>query len=209
MVKDIDILRESIVEEKYHLYKQELKKCVKNVINDYKKLLKENEELLEVKVSASAHNRILELEKEIKELRKENNRLEEQVEYDKTHIYTPQTIELNFISKSKIRRNDEIIDILNSDLRINEKNFWYDIGVMLTKRIKGVIKILYNKTQNKIEVKIFHERFNYIICMQFPCWELYEKSEVLEQIFNYVKNRTYDEFFYIEEKVKNCCQKEK
>ena len=68
MGKDIDILRESIVEGKYHLYNQELKKCVKNVINDYKEVLKENEELLEVKVSASAHNRILELEKEIKEL---------------------------------------------------------------------------------------------------------------------------------------------
>lgn len=38
-----------------------------------------------------------------KRVLKENNRLEEQVEYDKTHIYTPQTIELNFISKSKIK----------------------------------------------------------------------------------------------------------
>lgn len=37
-----------------------------------------------------------------KRVLKENNRLEEQVEYDKTHIYTPQIIELNFISKSKI-----------------------------------------------------------------------------------------------------------
>lgn len=37
-----------------------------------------------------------------KRVLKENNRLEEQVEYDKIHIYTPQTIELNFISKSKI-----------------------------------------------------------------------------------------------------------
>lgn len=37
-----------------------------------------------------------------KRVLKENNRLEEQVEYDKTHIYTTQTIELNFISKSKI-----------------------------------------------------------------------------------------------------------
>jgi hypothetical protein len=37
-----------------------------------------------------------------KRVLRENNRLEEQVEYDKTHIYTPQTIELNFISKSKI-----------------------------------------------------------------------------------------------------------
>lgn len=45
-----------------------------------------------------------------KKVLKENNRLEEQVEYDKTHIYTPQTIELNFISKSKIKDKIEEID---------------------------------------------------------------------------------------------------
>lgn len=40
------------------------------ILSDYKRALKENEELLEVKVSASAHNRILELEKDNKELEK-------------------------------------------------------------------------------------------------------------------------------------------
>ena len=38
-------------------------------LNLIEKLQKENEELLEVKVSASAHNRILELEKENEELK--------------------------------------------------------------------------------------------------------------------------------------------
>lgn len=54
------------------------------ILSDYKRVLKENEELLEVKVSASAHNRILELEKENeeltisnKEIDKECSRLEE------------------------------------------------------------------------------------------------------------------------------------
>lgn len=47
-----------------------------------------------------------------KRVLKENNRLEEQVEYDKTHIYTPQTIELNFILKSKI---EDKIEKLNSE----------------------------------------------------------------------------------------------
>lgn len=32
------------------------------------------------------------------------------VEYDKTHIYTPQTIELNFISKSKIKDKIEKLE---------------------------------------------------------------------------------------------------
>ena len=51
-----------------------------DILSDYKRVLKENEELLEVKVSASAHNRILELEKENEELtisNKECSRLEE------------------------------------------------------------------------------------------------------------------------------------
>lgn len=50
--------------------------ALQNLLSDYKRVLKENEELLELKVSASAHNRILELEKENKELKEINNKLE-------------------------------------------------------------------------------------------------------------------------------------
>ncbi len=86
-------------------------KNAKLLLNLIEKLQKENEYLKE-KWDKDTHilrneldlinaNR-LDLLQQNKELRKENNRLEEQVEYDKTHIYTPQTIELNFISKSKI-----------------------------------------------------------------------------------------------------------
>ena len=46
-----------------------LAKAIEHILSDYKRVLKENEELLELKVSASAHNRILELEKENKELK--------------------------------------------------------------------------------------------------------------------------------------------
>ena len=62
----------------------ELDNAIDNILSDYKRVLKENEELLEVKVSTSAHNRILELEKENeeltiinKEIDKECSRLEE------------------------------------------------------------------------------------------------------------------------------------
>ena len=62
----------------------EIPKSMKHILSDYKRVLKENEELLEVKVSTSAHNRILELEKENeeltisnKEIDKECSRLEE------------------------------------------------------------------------------------------------------------------------------------
>lgn len=39
----------------------------------------------------------------VKEISKKLKELEEQVEYDKTHIYTPLTIQLNFIPKQKIK----------------------------------------------------------------------------------------------------------
>jgi len=85
-------IEENIEELKRLLYRDELTQYGKRkLINyyeqqekDYKRVLKENEELLEVKVSTSAHNRILELEKENeeltisnKEIDKECSRLEE------------------------------------------------------------------------------------------------------------------------------------
>lgn len=47
----------------------------------------------------------------IEKLQKENERLKKQVEYDKTHIYTPRTIELNFVSKQKIKDKIEELKI--------------------------------------------------------------------------------------------------
>ena len=63
---------------------RKIDQAIEHILSDYKRVLKENEELLEVKVSTSAHNRILELEKENeeltisnKEIDKECSRLEE------------------------------------------------------------------------------------------------------------------------------------
>lgn len=63
---------------------EKYKIALEHILSDYKRVLKENEELLEEKVSTSAHNRILELEKENeeltisnKEIDKECSRLEE------------------------------------------------------------------------------------------------------------------------------------
>lgn len=65
-------------------WNKDLANKIEHILSDYKRVLKENEELLEVKVSTSAHNRILELEKENeeltisnKEIDKECSRLEE------------------------------------------------------------------------------------------------------------------------------------
>lgn len=92
---DINIDRENSIKNERSSIEEDINKCnkltaswiglsnqlaLKRVLSDYKRVLKEK------------------------------NRLEEQVEYDKTHIYTPQTIELNFISKSKIEDKIKEID---------------------------------------------------------------------------------------------------
>ena len=67
--KDIKVL-ENLLDEGFEAMCYEEAQAIEHILSDYKRVLKENEELLEVKVSASAHNRILELEKDNKELEK-------------------------------------------------------------------------------------------------------------------------------------------
>lgn len=87
--EDIALIEKSLCDKdtiiQYHYWVgTDFLNAVERIVADYKRVLKENEELLEVKVSASAHNRILELEKENeeltinnKEIDKECSRLEE------------------------------------------------------------------------------------------------------------------------------------
>ncbi len=70
-----------------------------------------------------------------KRVLKENNRLEEQVEYDKTHIYTPQTIELNFILKSKIEDKIE-------ELKINLVNMQGEELLIYESKIEALQELL-------------------------------------------------------------------
>lgn len=53
-------------------------------------------------------------------LKRENEELKEQLEYDKTHIFTQMTINLNYISKQKIK--DKIEEIKED----KESRFYYD-----------------------------------------------------------------------------------
>lgn len=86
-----------IENQQYFLFDKQIEKYKEYI----EKLQRENEEKTTILLAGA---------EKVKQLEKENNRLEEQVEYDKTHIYTPQTIELNFISKSKIEDKIEEID---------------------------------------------------------------------------------------------------
>lgn len=62
-------------------------------------------------------------------------KLEEQVEYDKTHIITPQTIELNYIPKKTIKDKIE-------KLKDKEQEFTDDQGYWGDSSIQHKIEIL-------------------------------------------------------------------
>lgn len=88
-----------------------------------------------------------------------------------------------------------MLDILESELPIQEKNFWYEIGVILTKQINGVIQILFNDVKNSIIVKIFIENFNYNISISFNRWEFIEQYELLNYILDFVRCSIYEQVF--------------
>ena len=83
------------------------RKMYENRVNEYIKLLKENEKKDEL----------------IEKLQKENELAKKQVEYDKTHIYTPQTIKLNYIPVQKIKGKIEDLKMSGgSDGKDNTEN---------------------------------------------------------------------------------------
>lgn len=101
-----------------YFYYKDIQQAIEHILSDYKRVLKENEELLEVKVSASAHNRILELEKENEELRekwdKDTHILQNELDLtnaDKINNYIP-------IQKVKdiLEQKDKIIDLMADDI---------------------------------------------------------------------------------------------
>nr|DAW54845.1 MAG TPA: hypothetical protein [Caudoviricetes sp.] len=123
-------------------WNKELANKIEHILTDYKRVLKENEELKEDRKNnnemiALAQNEILnymsgyeegkkhkmtavaqvvenqqyyrvrkqmeKYEELIKRLQKENELAKKQVEYDKTHICTPQIIKLNYIPVQKVK----------------------------------------------------------------------------------------------------------
>lgn len=102
---------------------------------DYKRVLKENEELLELKVSASAHNRILELEKENKELQKEIDQMKSLDIYKLVEDWeTGQFIPVQKV-KDKIEELKKKVEELTDD-----KGYWG--GSDLLEQIKVLQELL-------------------------------------------------------------------
>ena len=86
-------------------------------------------------------------------------------------------------------------DILKSKLSATAKSFWYGVGVKIQKRVKGVVQVLYNEITNSIVIKIFFEKFNYIINTEFPCSKLLEESFVVNSVLNSVRFNIVEELF--------------
>lgn len=98
----------------------ERNRCEQHLLSAYKRVLKENEELLEVKVSASAHNRILELEKENEELTISNKEIDK--ECSRLEEKEVKLISENEHYKDLIHALETYYDITEKDLEECMKN---------------------------------------------------------------------------------------
>lgn len=86
-----------------------------------------------------------------------------------------------------------MLDILKSDLPLEYQNFWYDMGVKVQKHINGVVQVLFDSTNTHIIVKVFIEKFNFVIYFSFP-YRLTDK-EILQHILNGIQLKVYEEVF--------------
>ena len=96
--EDIKKLRESIIKEKYHIYNKDLKIILEHILSDYKRVLKENEEL---KISNK------EIDKECSRLEKKEVELINENEHYKDLIYALETYyEITEEDLEKCMKND-------------------------------------------------------------------------------------------------------
>lgn len=123
-IKSIKTDKEYKEENGWHGYYNkeivELARILQHILSDYKRVLKENEELLEVKVSASAHNRILELEKENEELTISNKEIDK--ECSRLEEKEVKLISENEHYKDLIHALETYYDITEKDLEECMKN---------------------------------------------------------------------------------------
>ena len=80
--ENIKTLRESIIEEKYYIFNKDLKRALEHILSDYKRVLKENEEL-------TISNK--EIDKECSRLEKKEVELINENEHYKDLIYVLET----------------------------------------------------------------------------------------------------------------------
>ncbi len=103
MEEEIENLIEELTKVRPEMLNEEALKLFNTIIavlDERDKLKKENQELLEVKISASAHQRIAELEKQNQELINELQDKDDEIRFANRDI---KVFETEFIPKSKIK----------------------------------------------------------------------------------------------------------
>lgn len=86
-----------------------------------------------------------------------------------------------------------MLSILKSNLPLEYKNFWYDMGVKVQKNINGVVQVLFEPISNQIIIKIFIEKFNFGVYFSFPYY--LKDNEILQHILNGIQLKLYEEVF--------------
>ena len=86
-------------------------------------------------------------------------------------------------------------DILKSNIDLSSKNFWYNIGVTIQKRVKGIVQVLFCENENSIIIKIFFEKINYNVSFKFHLNCLYERTTVLNNICDGLRYDIYEKVF--------------
>lgn len=67
------------------------------------------------------------------------------------------------------------------------------MGVKVQKYINGVVQVLFDITSSQIIIKIFIEKFNFVVYFSFP-YNLKDK-EILQHILNGIQLKIYEEVF--------------
>ena len=86
-----------------------------------------------------------------------------------------------------------MLDILKSNLDLEYINFWYDMGVKVQRYINGVVQVLFDTTTTQIIIKIFIEKFNFLVYFSFPFY--LNDKEILQHILNGIQLKVYEEVF--------------
>ncbi len=126
--ENIKTLRESIIEEKYYIFNKDLKRAIENLLSDYKRVLKENEEL---------KNKLLDTLEGQKVIKEE----------------TPQYIKENYIPKPKVKDKIEK-EIKYHERNILEIE---NITMLKSKTAKEEAEIEFNKYAIVVLKKILQE----------------------------------------------------
>ena len=160
--EDIKKLRESIIEEKYHIYNKDLKITLEHILSDYKRVLKENEMYKRNSEIMSKEN--LSTAEQLKVEIKENFRLKNQLENNrKEYQETYKDVKEELKELKKENEELKIIKFAIQTLQINSLEEEKYIVISKGSFLDGSYKHLLDDYIPKQKVKDIIDRIDYDI----------------------------------------------